>query len=122
MWVQMMESISGGRPGGGAWPPRGYLLECEDWEGNELVAKQLAVQHPAPPAPAQMEAIEETAPSVAEVVAAPQPPDDDSPVPTPSDPKSVWVAYAVSQGASEAEAENLTKVQLQAAFGGRLLS
>lgn len=121
MWVRMIEGISGGRHDGTPWPPKGGLLQVPDWEGEQLVRGQLAMPAAPPPPPKQLAAIEETAPSVAEVVVTAPPTADDLAAPSPSDPKSDWVAYAVSQGASEAEAENLTKTQLQSAFGGRLL-
>lgn len=123
MWVRMIEGISGGRSDGSAWPRRGGLLEVDEVEGRDLIRGQLARPAEPPPPPPQLAAIEESAPSVAEaVVTAPASADEDAPVPGPSDPKSAWVAYAVSQGANEGEAENLTKAQLQSAFGGRLLS
>lgn len=123
MWVRMIEGISGGRHDGSQWPRKGGLLEVEDWEGRDLIKGQLALPAAPPPPPPQLAVIEDTAPSVAEVVVtAPASADDEAPAPTPSDPKSAWVEYAVSKGANQGEAENLTKAQLQSAFGGRLLS
>lgn len=122
MWVQMLEGISGGRPGGGAWPPRGYLLEVEDWEGDDLIRKQLATPASGPEPVAAPAPSAET-PAIAEESEKPATPvvsDPDVPEPSPADMKAVWVAYAVSQGANQAEAESLTKTQLQSAYGGRL--
>ncbi len=140
MWVQMLEYISGGRPGGGPWPPRGELLEVDDWEGTSLIRGQLA-RRAAPPvtevvqspvvAPYQMQ----TPVSTAEVMQMPRSepavtaagPDNPASAsapeapPRPGDPKAAWVAYAVSQGVNPSEAGELTKVQLQSAYGGRLL-
>jgi hypothetical protein len=40
------------------------------------------------------------------------------PKPAPSDPKGAWVAHAVAQGYSEADAASMTKSDLIAALGG----
>jgi hypothetical protein len=128
-WVVMNKYISGGRHDGREWPPEGAPFEVEDWEGEDLVyhghAYRVAspVQAPPPPPP-PAPAPEQEAPAVVEETSPPEPeePADDAPAPAPADPKAAWVAYAVSQGASQAEAESLTKNQLQSAYGGRLLS
>jgi len=147
MWVQMLEGISGGRPGGDAWPPKYAVFEVDDDEGIALVRGQLARQvaapdwaRPAPPpsappaaqsweTPVSVTEVTQTPAAVKAAEAAPPVPHHEPPPPAPSpevprpapaDPKSAWVAYAVSQGTSLDEAGALTKAQLQSAFGGRL--
>lgn len=44
--------------------------------------------------------------------------DGDGPIPTKSANKDVWVAYAVTKGATQEEAEASTKEDLIAAYGG----
>lgn len=120
MWIAMLEGMSGHRAGGDLWPARGVPLQVDDWEGEHLVRAQLAVRIEPPEG-----TVSPTLPSVVDLPpkSAPLPaPDEDAPVPGPSDTKGAWAAYAVSQGASQQEAESLTKSQLQSAYGGRLLS
>jgi hypothetical protein len=47
----------------------------------------------------------------------PDDPDGDGPIPAKSADKATWVAYAVSQGASEEEANAATKDDLITAYG-----
>lgn len=129
MWVQMLESISGGRSDGRPWPIAGHLIEVSAREGEQLIRSRLALRHPPPPdappepPPPPPPPVPEAAKPPESSQAPPLPvPDEEVPVPAPSDPKADWVAYAVSQGAAEADAVALTKNQLQQAYGGRLLS
>jgi hypothetical protein len=137
MIVHMLVAMNGGRYDGQTWPPMRTDFEVPDEEGEALVRDGVAVKvadsagPSLPPLPKAM--VSEPSPTSAgpaterpPVELPPEapplpPPADDVPVPVPADPKSVWVAYAVSQGASQAEAESLTKNQLQSAYGGRLL-
>jgi hypothetical protein len=125
MWVRMIEGISGGRSDGRLWPLKGGLIEVPDGEGADLVRSVLAFPAPPPAVDPDPAVVEEDEPAVAGEAEVPEPPEapaaDDDPAPSPADPKSDWVAYAISHGASQQEAENLTKAQLQSAFGGRLL-
>jgi hypothetical protein len=151
MWVVMTLSMSGGRYDGRTWPPRGVPFQVPDWEGRDLVKVQQAVEidtpawavsSPPPPAPAPEPeptvvsepsatsagpaVVAEDAPGLPEAAAdgaeAPEAaPDEEDVVPGPGDTKRAWVDYAVSKGASPAEAATQTKTQLQQAYGGRLL-
>lgn len=128
MWVQMMETISGGRPNGEPWPPAGYLLECEDAEGNRLIASRLAQKHtpPAKEKPEQKherherhEQHHQAEAKPAEAGAEAEKPEV-LPVPHPSAPVQAWRDYAVSKGADPREVAGLSKAQLQQVYGGRL--
>ena len=124
MWVQMMENISGGRPSGEAWPPKGYLLEVEDWEGQHLIRSGLAVRHAAPPGAVSQVPAKVSPPPQPEKpapdVKPKQPAAEDVPVPGPNATTQAWREYALTQGATQPEVAGLTKQQLQQAYGGRL--
>lgn len=135
MIIQMLFQISGGRYDDRPWPGPGIPFEVPDWEGNGLVKDGAAVfvSGTVARAPVKKAAEPESkslpdatgsdsgsgtteggsepelVPAVAELTQ-----------PASADPKATWVAYAVSRGASQAEADNLTKSQLQATYGGRL--
>lgn len=127
MWVKMLLYISGGRPSGQNWPQAGVPFEVEDWEGQSLLHQGVAVRCEAPAPPPEPEPEKPGEPSD-ELDSAGYPAADADEVtgetgpPASGEPKSAWVAYAVSQGVPQSEAESLTKLQLQSAYGGRLLS
>jgi hypothetical protein len=138
MIIHMLVSMNGGRYDGQTWPPMRTDFEVPDSEGEALVRDGVAVKvadsagpslPPLPqarvsqPSPTSAGPASEAQPPASLPPESPPlpPPPDDVPQPLPSDQKSSWVAYAVSQGASQQEAESLTKSQLQSAYGGRLL-
>ena len=120
MIIQMIYQMSGGRYDDRMWPPPGVDFEVPDEEGRGLVLCGAAREVARPPEPEpepepELEPEPEPTPEP-----APEPALAELPQPAPGDPKQAWVDYAVSQGAPRAEAEDRTKAQLQAAFGGRL--
>lgn len=125
MIIKMVYEMSGGRYDDRAWPPTWTDFEVPDAEGEGLVACGAAIYVAASAAPASVPAPE---PVVAKAAPVPEPVEEPAsePVvaevkqPAPADAKLAWVNYAVSRGASRAEAEDSTKSQLQAAYGGRL--
>jgi hypothetical protein len=135
MIIQMLFQISGGRYDGKPWPGPGIPFEVPDWEGEGLVKDKAAMliaesaRKPAPK-PVVTELPRQTAPAPPAPSAPASEPVVPEPEPVPAvaelsqpasaDPKATWVAYAVSRGASQVEADNLTKSQLQATYGGRL--
>lgn len=150
MIVQMVLQVSGGRADGREWPPPWVDLEVPDAEGEDLVRGGLArrVEHrEVPPSPRQPEPEPVTVyapepgdpgtpeaapvpepspaaagPAPAQEVPAPEPDKgaDEIPVPKPADSKQAWIDYAVSQGTSPEQANDLTKAQLMQVYGGRL--
>jgi hypothetical protein len=131
MIIRMILQMSGGRYDGRNWPIVGANFWVPDEEGQGLVGCGAAVFFSADP---KAKTVPEPK---AEMVTEPEPGELEpaAPVaapaavpvtpaelarPTPADPKAAWVEYAVGQGASRDDAENRTKVQLQAAYGGRL--
>jgi hypothetical protein len=138
--VQFTYQMSGGRYDDRAFPPPWVDFEVPDEEGEGLVHCGAAVRV-IPPASAvkadwveyavskgadQAEAEAETKAQLQAEAKAPEPVAPKSAAvaelaqPAPGDPKAAWVDYAVSRGATRAEAEDQTKAQLQAAYGGRL--
>lgn len=138
MIIQMVWQMSGGRYDDRVWPSTGMDFEVPDEEGAGLIRAGAAVQVPYAPA---LESAPSPVPEPALVTAAawqptlePEPAPAPAPVSAPTamtvldqayvpvtgDPKAAWVEYAVSRGAAQAEAEGMTKAQLQAAYGGRL--
>ena len=130
MIVQMVFQMSGGRYDDRNWPVPWVNFEVPDEEGRGLIACHAAVEvpqnAPVPPAAPVVKRVTAPAPAPVAVVedkpasTAVEPPQKSQPSPT--DPKQAWVDYAVTMGVSRAEAEDKTKAQLQAAYGGRLLS
>ena len=122
MWVQMFHYISGGRPDGSQWPGAGGLLEVSDDEGESLIQGGNAKRAAAPPRPAEepVKSVLKVAPPPEELDQIPAPPGYHA-EPVPSDPKPAWVEWAVHQGADRDEALQMTKAELQATYGGRLL-
>lgn len=135
MIVQMIVQMSGGRYDDRQWPLPWHDFEVPDDEGRGLIRCGAAMEvvgavRPEPAVPAAVPAaITEPGPAVPAAMAEPEPvpvPEPaaevpaEVPVPVPGDPKAAWVDYAVSQGTARAEAEDMTKAQLQAAYGGRL--
>jgi hypothetical protein len=133
MIIQMTVQMSGGRYDDRQWPAPWHNFEVPDEEGRGLIrcgaAMEVVKQDPEPdaPEPAAAEPAWEPLPSSSAAPAPvpdpePEPaaPAEEIPLPLPRDPKPAWVEYAVSRGASQAEAEAMTKDQLQAAYGGRL--
>jgi hypothetical protein len=121
MIVQMLVHISGGRYDGQQWPMPGVSFEVPDEEGEALVRDRNALFVANSKSAEKSEPEPEPEP---EEEPAPKSSDSEEEVlePAPSDTKGEWVAYAVSRGANQSEAESLTKAQLQSAYGGRLLS
>lgn len=131
MIIQMVYQMSGGRYDDRQWPAPWHDFEVPDDEGRGLIrcgaAMEVvgAVKHAEPVAP---EPAWQGLPSSSNdpiPVPAPEPPlvldpEENPPVPMNADPKAAWIEYAVSRGAPQAEAENMTKSQLQAQWGGRL--
>jgi hypothetical protein len=140
MIIQMILQMSGGRYDDRSWPPPWTDFEVPDEEGRGLIDSGVAAwvadrAVPVKPAPVTKSATEtvaltaKAAGSATETTAlAAQPAEPATAVkpvthvnvPVPADPKAAWVEYAVSRGAAQAEAEAMTKSQLQIAYGGRL--
>ncbi len=142
MIIQMIYQMSGGRYDGRSWPVTGVNFEVPDEEGGGLVGAGAAIYVgesvpaappavPVAPAPAVADSTavepEVSTPAVAEQVmtadlaSEPEPaPEPVPPPPAPGDPKAAWVAHAVSRGAPRTVAEDSTKAQLQAQYGGRM--
>lgn len=128
MIIQMTYQMSGGRYDGTNWPSPWVSFEVPDWEGEGLVHCGAAIQMVLPAAGPERKPKPEpklTAPALVVPEPAPEPEPEPAvvtelPQPAPGDPKPAWVDYAVSRGASRAEAEDQTKAQLQTAYGGRL--
>lgn len=77
---------------------------------------EAAVKDPEPPAGGKVGHYEGD-----QLVPEPGPEDDEEPEPPrPADSKADWIAWAVSQGASEDAASAMTKADLMSKFGGRL--
>jgi len=132
--VIMRFSISGGRHDGREWPPAGEELVLGKTEADDLVRGNMAYPHPdgyevaahaAPPSgPADSPPSPEPAPGAgppeARYEAAPEPaPEPPSVAPVAYAPKQAWVDWAMAQGATEDEANMMTKAQLMEAYGDR---
>lgn len=134
MIIQMVYQMSGGRYDDRTWPTPWTDFEVPDEEGRGLISCGAAMEVVGiVVSAAEAESVVTAAESAAETAAltakaaesasetaalaaeAPAPA-----APRPADPKQDWVDYAVSLGAPRSEAETQTKVQLMAAFGGRL--
>jgi hypothetical protein len=137
MIIQMAFQMSGGRYDDQAWPPPGTDFEVPDEEGEALVRDGNAVRvsgtpvaagvsqpapagAPVPPPPLDPPFAKSEPPAKPVPEPASEPAVEEMAQPAPGDPKAAWVDYAVSRGADRTEAEYSTKVQLQAAYGGRL--
>lgn len=132
MRIRMVTGISGGRADGRAWPSAGHEIDVPDHEGADLIRARHAIYvGPAepPPQPAEVQVVSESSPTGA----GPEPeepaaeesgiPDEETgeiPEPKPSDPKQSWIDYAMSRGATEDEANGMTKADLMSRHGGRL--
>lgn len=110
MKIRMVQERTGPRHDGRPWPPVGGEIDVDGEEGAAVCAAgwavpvaepQKAVETPEQPLEAQTEtrASSGGAPAV-------------------NAPKSDWVAYAVSIGVGQDEAEALTKQQLVGRYGG----
>ena len=133
--VQMLEYVSGGRWDGTVWPPAGGALMVPDWEADDLIRGRLARLWPWPeeeaaepePVPDPMEPVPVAPPQVsplaeASAVGVPALAEQDIPgegAPKPSAPKGDWVAWAVSCGVSDDEANSMSKAELMERYGGR---
>jgi hypothetical protein len=146
--VQMLSHITGGRADGTVWPNAGDPLKVSAAEAEDLYRAQLARPWPGgdedeqtaeAAAAAQTAALVEAAqppvqwppaepgrfavPPEAEAKTSPEDVadgDETTPdTPRPAASKSEWVAHAVSQGASEEEANAATKADLQERYGAR---
>ena len=118
MKIRMLESISGGRADGRAWPPYGGEIEVPGAEGRDLCAAQLAV--PVADTDAGTEIPEAAADAAVETRQEPAgAADEPAPgVPPPYASKAVWVEHAVGQGMPRKDAEAATKADLVSRFGG----
>lgn len=145
--VQMLVHITGGRADGSVWPQPGHdkplkvsKAEAEDlyqaqlarpWPGGDedeqtaeaaAVAQTEALVEASGPPPAQWPPAEpgRMGTRAAEPDVAPE---SDGPAeseaPRPAAPKGDWVDWAVSQGASEDEANASTKQHLMEQYGDR---
>jgi hypothetical protein len=139
MIVQMVVQMSGSRYDDRMWPPSWINFEVPDEEGRGLIragaAMEVVRQAPEPgeplqsvtvtgqgPQPVTTEAVAQPPSPVQEGTAAVQEQETAAGMPAPADPKSAWVAYAMAHGSSEVDANNMTKAQLQAQYGGRMLA
>lgn len=146
MIIQMIVQMSGGRYDDRTWPLPWHDFEVPDDEGRGLIRCGAAMEvvgalatkaTPAPPVKAAPSVKAMPAPSVKAAPVAPakadpvpsvqavpvapaKAPEAEMPQPAPGDPRSAWIDYAVSRGAPRAEANERTKTQLQAVYGGRL--
>lgn len=130
MWIVMAEYISGGHSSGQEWPLPNVPFEVADPEGRQLIqsglARQIQPPEPAPaPEPAEQEAASPEASGAlgasGEVLAVSLPAAEPlPPAPRATDPKSVWMDYAVSTGMDADDVVEMTKAELQSRFGGRL--
>jgi hypothetical protein len=127
--IQFIYQMSGGRYDDRAFPPPWTDFEVPDEEGNGLIYCGAAVRVTRAAAPEPEPEPVKLSEPVSEPVLessfrrAPEPEPavvKELPQPAPADPKAAWVDYAVSRGATRAEAEDQTKAQLQAMYGGRL--
>lgn len=112
--IQMVESLLGTRWDDQPWPPAGGALDVPDWEAEHLIRGRFARPWPGdsePPAQGTSEPAPQPEPPAPEP--APAEP------PKPQDPKSAWVEYAVAHGDDRAAAEQSTKQELIAIYGGR---
>lgn len=135
----MIVQMSGGRYDDRSWPTPWVDFEVPDEEGRGLIRCGAAMEVVGTPEtaaePAQEPAPEPVVPAAPAWEGLPSSSNDPAPVPAPAmaktaideayvpvpaDPKAAWVEYAVSRGASQGEAEGMTKAQLQAAYGGRM--
>lgn len=129
MIIQMTVQMSGARYDDRQWPRPWSDFEVPDEEGRGLVRCGAAMEVVSDgSAPTDTESAAETAADVPstpssltqEEIAAAQAQQAAKTQPSPSDPKAAWVEHAVAQGADPAEAEGMTKVQLQQEYGGRM--
>lgn len=115
--VQMLETISGSHASGQPWPVAGQVAELDDWEAEHLIRGGMArAARDVPPEP-EPEPHDEV-----QDVQEPEPaPSGEVPVSTPKaiQPKSDWVAWAVVNGLSEDDANQLTKAELMEQYGAR---
>ena len=113
----MTATISGYRADGNRWPVAGDPLVTDEDEALHLIRGDMARPWPGgddPPAeePAPVEE-EETPVEEAEAVQSEEEP------PKAVAPKADWVAWAVSQGMAEADAQAATKASLMEDYGTR---
>ena len=129
MRVRMAIGISGGRADDRPWPAVGHEIDVPDHEGEDLIRARHAVyvgpSEPeafTPAEPVFSQPSETGAGPVEEPASQSGPPDavEAVPEPKPSDPKQAWVDYAMGQGATEDEANSMTKADLMSRYGGRL--
>ena len=143
--VQMLVHITGGRADGSVWPQVGHdkPLKISQAEAEDLYRAQLARPWPGGDADEQTAEAAATAQTEALVEASEPPPQwppaepgrmgvsqpDPEPeqepeqeagaAPRPAAPKADWVDWAVSQGATEENANASTKQQLMEQYGAR---
>jgi len=131
--VQMLVHITGGRADGSVWPQVGHdkPLKVSQAEAEDLYRAQLARPWPGGdevhemPAEAAAAAQTETpaeasgAYGIPQALPDPEPEQEPDAAPRPAAPKADWVDWAVSQGATEDEANASTKQQLMEQYGAR---
>ena len=134
MRVRMIIGISGGRHDGREWPAAGHEIDVPDHEGDDLIRARHAIYvgpSEAPGGTAVPPVTSESSPTSAgpswedehdrlEAVADGTEEPEPVPEPKPGDLRQAWVDYAVSQGATEDQANGMTKVDLMSRYGGRL--
>jgi len=108
MKIRMLEHRSGPRYDGRTWPPVGEDFDVPDDEGAGLCAQGSAVPVGRLDVDVELRAAESPAEALG---------DAGVPRPAVNAPKAAWVAYAVGQGAAEAEALGLTKADLVSRYG-----
>jgi hypothetical protein len=106
----MHYSMSGTR-NGVPWPGRGETAELPDSEAAELCASGAA--EPV----AQAEPVETATAPAAETRENAGTDAQSADRPEQADRKAEWIDYAVTQGASRDEAEDMTKAELISTFG-----
>ena len=123
MHIRMVQERTGGRWDGRPWPPVGGTIDVIDEEGAAICAAGWAVpvvteKRKTETPEDTLKVSEETREAPPEPVAPSRPAAASaSSPPAVNDPKSAWVAHAVSRGAQAAYAETLTKQQLIERYG-----
>jgi hypothetical protein len=133
----MVLSISGGRHDGREWPDAGQPLVLTDEEAADVVRGGMAVwDEPSgwdkAPAPVTVPAVGDIVSEPSPTAAGPRPVPEPAPEPVPAQeqgevseapvsyaPKQAWVNWAMAHGASEDEANMMTKAQLMEVYGDR---
>ena len=121
--VQMLLSITGGRPDNTEWPAAGQILDCGDGEARHLVDGGMARWAPGeeravmPPSGAGQAGDAPGADPAAGEPPGPENGSESDGKPLVRDPKQAWVDHAVAGGATPEEAAGMTKADLIEKFG-----